>query len=142
MDLLDNDIPINLSLSEFQIDKEFYNWYGSLNGEIVVSIDNQKPLIHVLPVSMPRGNVFANLGDGAFKAKFKQGLKLKVEIRIRQGFIWNANSSVIYTDILSTDVTVEELNKGLKLAIPGSSRRWTNTAYFQITGVPVEPKLP
>ena len=142
LDLLDNDIPINLSLSEFQIDKEFYNWYGSLNGEIVVSIDNQKPLIHVLPVSMPRGNVFANLGGGAFKAKFKQGLKLKVEIRIQQGFIWNANSSVIYTDILSTDVTVEELNKGLKLAIPNASRRWTNTAYFQITGVPVEPKLP
>lgn len=140
LDSLENDMPINLSLSKIQIDKEFYNWYGNLNGEIVVSIDG-KELIHVQPVYMPRGGELPNLGDGTIKAKFKQGLNLKVEVRIRQGYISNSNSSVIYTDNSSMPVTVEELNKGFELPIKGS-RSWTNTACFQITGVPVEPKLP
>jgi hypothetical protein len=112
-----------------------------LNGEIVVSVDG-KELIHVQSVYMPRGSEFVDLGDGTIKAKFKQGLNLKVEVRIRQGYISNTNSSVIYKDISAKDITIEELNKGFELAIPGSSRPWANIAHFQITGVPVEPKLP
>lgn len=141
LNLLSNPIPVNLDLSKLDIDKEFYNWFGGLNGEIFVSINNVQ-LINNPPVFMPRGGLLANLGGGKIIQKVDERLNLKVEIRIRQGFIWNVNAPVIYTDISAKPVTVEELSKGFVLAIPGSSRPWTNTAHFQITGMPVEPKLP
>lgn len=138
---LDNELEINLEFSKLMVDKDFYNYWGNLNGALIVRI-NDKDAINVKPMYLQRGKEFADLGEGKFKAKFKQRMNLKVEIRIQQGYFWNGNSSVLYTDSAYKDVTVEELNQGLDLQIPGSVRPWSNTARFQITGVPVEPKLP
>lgn len=141
LDKLEGELPIKLTLVKVEIDKDFYNWYGNLNGQISVSVDG-KELIRRNPEYLKRGTEHSTLDTVDVSLRNNKRINLKVELRIQQGYIWNADAAVLYTDVGQTTTTVGELNKGLELPIPGSTKPWTNRAHFQITGVPVEPMLP